>query len=91
MGEPNFHPNQAWKGGYDIFVTGANISIANGMMTFVIPNAVSTLGLVGSSAGFHWTMECSNDVFEGKVPEPSTMLLLGAGLTGLAFFRRRKY
>jgi hypothetical protein len=43
--------------------------------------------------GLHWTMECANDVVAGSVPvnipEPSTMLLLGAGMLGLAFFARR--
>jgi hypothetical protein len=54
-----------------------------------------------SQLGFHWTMSCGNDVIEGgitlpdygppsDVPEPATVLLLGSGLTGLAFRRFRK-
>ena len=44
------------------------------------------------SFGFHWGMTCANDVIEGAapVPEPSTLLLLGAGLIGLGLLGRRK-
>ncbi|MGB9629948.1 MAG: PEP-CTERM sorting domain-containing protein [Thermodesulfobacteriota bacterium] len=42
---------------------------------------------------FSWTVNCANDVVreQGKIPEPTTMILIGAGLLGLgAKFRRRK-
>lgn len=50
------------------------------------------LGLV-DDIGVHWTMTCGNDVVEGSsdpVPEPATMLLLGAGLAGIAGFKSRR-
>jgi len=40
----------------------------------------------------HFTMGCGNDNLMGRgtvVPEPATMLLLGSGLVGLGFYRRR--
>lgn len=47
-----------------------------------------------SDLGFHWTMECGNDVVEGKisaVPLPSACLLLGSALVGLMGFARRRF
>lgn len=43
--------------------------------------------------GFHFTMDCGNDVIEGSiapVPLPSTCLLLGSALVGLMGVARRK-
>jgi len=47
---------------------------------------------VQDALGFHWGMTCANDVIEGAapVPEPATMLLLGAGLIGLAGIGRKR-
>ena len=47
--------------------------------------------------GLRWEMTCANDVIEGSVeniapvPEPSTIILLGAGIVGLAGSRYRKH
>lgn len=42
--------------------------------------------------GFHWTMTCGNDVIEGNapIPEPGTLLLMGAGLMGALPWRRKR-
>jgi hypothetical protein len=39
----------------------------------------------------HLTMECGNDNLMGAVPEPGTLLLLGAGLIGLLAFGRKRF
>ncbi len=39
----------------------------------------------------HYTYACGNDNLMGKVPEPSTMLLLGFGLIGLAAVGRKRF
>jgi hypothetical protein len=43
---------------------------------------------VGNSASAAWTIYGTNP--NNPVPEPGTMLLLGGGIAGLAFWRRRK-
>jgi hypothetical protein len=88
-----YRTGQAWRGGgvgdkigdatYDPTGTGLNITFNSGNEFFA------------DDVGFHWTMQCGNDVVEGKanapVPEPGTMILLGSGLIGLAGYGRKRF
>lgn len=70
------------------------LNSATDTFTFSLDNVdLAAYGLNGD-IGLHWTMSCANDVIEGKmpapqVPEPATMVLFGAGLSGLAAYSRR--
>jgi len=49
---------------------------------------------LGDEIGVYWaSATCANDYVEGTapVPEPATMLLVGAGLIGLAGYGRKKF
>lgn len=47
--------------------------------------------LLGQYFTIGYSPYCANDVFLSSVPEPTTMLLFGAGLIGLAAVGRRKF
>lgn len=82
-----------YGGPSDSWLTMGDWDIINGDMLRI---SIDAMGLGWdfsdvNSLGFHWTMTCANDVIEGggsPVPEPSSMLLLGSGLLGLAAIGR---
>jgi hypothetical protein len=84
-----FRKNQAWQGGaIGASLGDATYNLVGDTLTFTFDAKNITFG---NEVGFHWTMQCGNDVIEGKVPvpEPTTMLLLGLGLIGVAGIRRK--
>ncbi len=75
-------------------------SLSTGSWTIIdadylqISFSLANIGWDGDPANFaiHWSMTCANDVVEGPaVPEPTTMLLFGVGLIGLAGLGRKKF
>jgi hypothetical protein len=70
------------------------ISVASG--TYTWGNDLLSINITDweqafDNLGFHWTMSCGNDVIEGRVSEPATMLLLGFGLIGLTVVGRKRF
>lgn len=87
-----FRYDQAWKGGAGAYIGAATYDLSS---TGLIITFDTDKEVFADDVGFHWTMQCGNDVIEGTahvpVPEPGTMILLGSGLIGLAGYARKRF
>ena len=94
--DPNFRGDQAFRGGYGTFITGATVTIPDMLHPYMSFTFDDTFLANSDNLGLHWAEECGNDVVEGnitdtrtQVPEPGSLLLLGLGISGVLAYRRR--
>lgn len=76
-------PNNPVFGAWDMLSSIGPINGTGNLLQWTSSDVITDSGvLVFASGGTDMT-------FQARIPEPSTMLLLGGGLFGLALFRRR--
>ncbi|MDP2688678.1 MAG: PEP-CTERM sorting domain-containing protein [Deltaproteobacteria bacterium] len=77
---------------------GTTTTNIDGGLSYILEGSLDLSDLTLYSGGpitLHWTMNCGNDYLNHtsepeSVPEPGTLLLMGAGLAGLGAWRFRK-
>jgi len=79
--------NGSTDGGYDRQFTDSLILTVADLSEWALDNTISFMFLPGD--GVRNIQEFSASVVYEPIPEPSTYLLLGSGLIGLAWFRRK--
>lgn len=76
---------------YNTGLSDADIGfgLQGGFHNQIILDDLDAFGITSDFAT-HYTMSCGNDLVTAEVPEPSILALMGLGLFGVAFIRRKR-